>query len=73
LKTIAPIAEQGLAAVCVVMVVTSIFTKQATDEQIDGFTFGSIDKDRLREVVQGLDIWDYAHTADILGITVLIY
>lgn len=59
--------------VCAVMIITSIFTKQATDEQIDGLTFGSLGKARIREVVATMDIWDYVHTAGILGITVFIY
>ncbi|MDP5040892.1 MAG: Na+/glucose cotransporter, partial [Paraglaciecola sp.] len=59
--------------VCAVMIITSIFTKQATDEQIDGLTFGCLGKARLKEVAESMDIWDYVHTAGILGITVLIY
>ena len=59
--------------VSLIMIVTSIFTKQADDEQIKGLTFGSLGKDTMREVVDNLDKWDYIHTAGILGISAFIY
>ncbi|WP_259399668.1 hypothetical protein [Pseudoalteromonas sp. SG43-6] len=56
-----------------IMIVVSIFTKQASEEQLKGLTFSSLDKATLKEVADGLDKWDYIHTAGIIGITAFIY
>lgn len=60
-------------ACVVVIVVTSLFTKPASSEQLDGLTFQSMGKERWAEVAAGLDKWDYIHTAGIIGITIFIY
>ncbi|MCH1920705.1 sodium:solute symporter [Shewanella sp. A3A] len=59
--------------VCAVIVVVSMFTKAATEEQIQGLTFGTLGKGTMKEVINGLDKWDYIHTVGILGITAFIY
>ncbi|MBD1389043.1 sodium/solute symporter [Neiella sp. HB171785] len=59
--------------VVALMIVVSIFTKPASNEQIHGLTFSSIDKQTIQEVKAGIDKWDYIHTAGIIGITAFIY
>ena len=59
--------------VVAIMIVVSIFTKQADEEQLKGLTFSSLDKATMKEVAAGLDKWDYIHTAGIIGITAFIY
>ncbi|QJR81267.1 sodium/solute symporter [Alteromonas pelagimontana] len=59
--------------VVAIIIVTSMFTEKASEEKIQGLTFSSLGKDTMKEVVAGLDKWDYIHTAGILGITAFIY
>lgn len=59
--------------VVAIMVVVSLFTKAPSREKLEGLTFSTLSKGTMREVIQGLDKWDYIHTFGILGITALIY
>ena len=59
--------------VTVIMIVVSMFTKAASEEKLQGLTFRTLGKGTMREVVDGLDKWDYIHTVGILGITAFIY
>lgn len=56
-----------------VIVVTSLFTRQADEEKIAGLTYGSIGKTQRAEIRAGIDKWDIIHTAIILGITAMVY
>jgi len=63
-----------LFVVIVVLVVgLSFVTKQASDEQVAGLTYGSISKEQRKEIRDGIDKWDIIHTVIILGITAAIY
>ena len=59
--------------VCLIVIGLSFVTKAPTQANVQGLTFSTLGKDTLREVIQGLDKWDYIHTSVILGITALIY
>ena len=59
--------------VTVIMIVVSMFTKRASEEKLKGLTFRTLGKGTMREVIDGLDKWDYIHTVGILGITAFIY
>jgi len=60
--------------VIVVLVVgLSFVTKQASDQQVAGLTYGSISKEQRKEIRDGIDKWDIIHTVIILGITAAIY
>lgn len=59
--------------VTVIMIVVSMFTERASEEKLKGLTFRTIGKGTMREVIDGLDKWDYIHTVGILGITAFIY
>lgn len=59
--------------VTVIMIVVSMFTKAASEEKLQGLTFRTLGKGTMREVVDGLDKWDYIHTVGILAITAFIY
>ncbi len=63
-----------LFIVIVLLVIgVSFFTRQASDEQIAGLTYGSISKEQRAEIREGIDKWDIIHTIIILGITAFIY
>ena len=51
----------------------SFVTKAPSDANVRGLTFSTLSKDTLQQVRQGLDKWDYLHTAIILVITAAIY
>jgi solute:Na+ symporter, SSS family len=59
--------------ICALVIGVSIFTKPASDEQIQGLTYGSISAAQRAEIRAGIDKWDIIHTVIILGITALIY
>ena len=59
--------------VTVIMIVVSMFTERASEEKLKGLTFRTLWKGTMREVIDGLDKWDYIHTVGILGITAFIY
>ena len=59
--------------VTIIMIVVSMFTKAASEEKLQGLTFRTLGKGTMKEVVDGLDKWDYIHTVGILGITAFIY
>ncbi|MEC9261014.1 MAG: sodium:solute symporter [Pseudomonadota bacterium] len=59
--------------VTVIMIVVSMFTKAASEEKLQGLTFRTLGKGTMKEVIDGLDKWDYIHTVGILGITAFIY
>lgn len=59
--------------VTIIMIVVSMFTKAASEEKLQGLTFRTLGKGTMKEVVEGLDKWDYIHTVGILGITAFIY
>lgn len=59
--------------IAVIVIVTSLFTKPASEEQIAGLTYGSISAAQRAEIRAGIDKWDIIHTVIILSITVAIY
>ena len=59
--------------VTVIMIVVSMFTERASEDKLKGLTFRTLGKGTMREVIDGLDKWDYIHTVGILGITAFIY
>ena len=59
--------------VTMIMIVVSMFTERASEEKLKGLTFRTLGKGTMREVIDGLDKWDYIHTVGILGITAFIY
>lgn len=59
--------------VTVLMIAVSMFTQRASDEKLQGLTFRTLGKGTMKEVIDGLDKWDYIHTVGILGITAFIY
>lgn len=59
--------------VTIIMIVVSMFTERASEEKLKGLTFRTLGKGTMREVIDGLDKWDYIHTVGILGITAFIY
>lgn len=59
--------------IVVLVIVTSLFTKRASDEQLAGLTYGSISAAQKAEIRAGIDKWDIIHTVIILGITAAIY
>lgn len=60
-------------AVVIIMLLTSLVSKPSSEDNIRGLTFQTLGKDTWQQVVQGLDKWDYLHTASILFITAVIY
>jgi len=56
-----------------VVVIVSIFTKPAPDEQIQGLTFGSTTPEQKAASRASWNYWDVIHTSIILGITILFY
>ncbi len=60
-------------AVVIIMLLTSLVSKPSSEDNTRGLTFQTLDKDTWQQVVQGLDKWDYLHTASILLITAVIY
>ncbi|WP_341938520.1 sodium:solute symporter [Marinimicrobium sp. C2-29] len=61
------------AIVTLLVIAVSFFTKQASDEQVLGLTYGTISKEQRAEIRAGIDKWDIIHTVIILGITAAIY
>lgn len=59
--------------IAAIVIITSFFTKQASEEQIAGLTYGSINKEQRAEIRAGIDKWDIIHTSIIIGITVAVY
>lgn len=59
--------------VCLIVIGLSFVTKAPTQANVQGLTFSTLGKDTMREVIKGLDKWDYIHTSIILGITAFIY
>ncbi len=59
--------------VSLLVIGVSFFTKQASDEQVVGLTYGTISKEQRAEIRAGIDKWDIIHTVIILGITAAIY
>ncbi|MBD3586908.1 sodium/solute symporter [Salinimonas sp. HHU 13199] len=59
--------------VVIIMIGTSMVTKAHSRERLDGLTFSTLSNNTFKEVVAGLDKWDYIHTVGILGITAFIY
>lgn len=59
--------------VTLLVIGVSFFTKQASDEQVAGLTYGSISKEQRKEIREGIDKWDIIHTLIIFGITAFIY
>ncbi|WP_439510170.1 sodium:solute symporter [Marinimicrobium koreense] len=60
-------------AIVLLVIGVSFFTRQASDEQVAGLTYGSISKEQRAEIKAGIDKWDIIHTVIILGITAFIY
>lgn len=56
-----------------IIIITSVFTKPASREQLAGLTFSTLDKSTYKEVINNIDKWDYIHTVGIIGITAFIY
>ncbi len=56
-----------------VMVIVSMFTKQATAEQIAGLTFGSVTPEQKAVTRASWNSWDVIHSIIIIGITVAFY
>jgi SSS family solute:Na+ symporter len=56
-----------------VMIVVSMFTKQASVEQIQGLTFGSLSTDQKAITRASWNRWDVMHTVIIILITVAFY
>lgn len=61
-----------ILVICI-MIITSLFTKPASKEQLAGLTFSTLGKGTYKEVINGIDRWDFIHTAGILAITAFIY
>ncbi|EIK42878.1 sodium/glucose cotransporter 5 [Cellvibrio sp. BR] len=59
--------------ICVLVIGVSLFTKVASDEQLQGLTYGSISAAQRAEIRAGIDKWDVIHTLIIVGITAAIY
>jgi SSS family solute:Na+ symporter len=59
--------------ICVLVIGVSLFTKVASDEQLQGLTYGSISAAQRAEIRAGIDKWDVIHTLKIVGITAAIY
>lgn len=59
--------------VTLIMIAVSMFTQRASEEKLQGLTFRTLGKGTMKEVIDGLDKWDYIHTVGILGITAFIY
>ena len=56
-----------------IVILTSMFTPRASDEQLAGLTYSSISAAQRAEIRAGIDKWDIIHTLIILGITAAIY
>jgi solute:Na+ symporter, SSS family len=59
--------------ICALVILVSLVTKPASDEQIQGLTYGSISAAQRAEIRAGIDKWDVIHTLVIVGITAAIY
>lgn len=56
-----------------VMIVVSMFTKRASEAQLQGLTFGSITPEQKKLTRGSWDKWDIIHTSIILLITIAFY
>ncbi len=56
-----------------VMIVVSMFTKQASAEQIQGLTFGSVNAEQKALTRASWNKWDVMHTAIIIAFTIAFY
>lgn len=56
-----------------VMIAVSLFTKRASEAQLQGLTFGSVNSEQKSLTRSSWDKWDVIHTAIILAITVAFY
>ncbi len=64
----------GMLLFCMaVIVVVSMFTQSATDEQIQGLTMGSVSPEQKAITRASWNGWDVFHSAVIIGITVAFY
>ncbi|MDO3387232.1 sodium:solute symporter [Gilvimarinus sp. SDUM040013] len=57
----------------VIVLVVSMFTKQASEEQLAGITYSSISPEQRAEIRAGISKWDVIHSVIIVGIIVGIY
>ena len=60
-------------AIVAIVILTSMFTTRASDEQLAGLTYSSISAEQRADIRAGIDKWDIIHTVIILGITAAIY
>ncbi|HEX5047212.1 MAG TPA: Na+/glucose cotransporter, partial [Gammaproteobacteria bacterium] len=58
---------------CVVIFVVSAFTRKASDEQLQGLTYGTITREQKADVQSGASKWDYIHSGIVVAIVVSIY
>jgi SSS family solute:Na+ symporter len=58
---------------CLVIVVVSMFTAKAPEEQIAGLTYSSVTKEQSAEDRESYGFWEIFHTVVIVGIIVSIY
>ena len=64
----------GMFFTCIaIVIIVSMYTKQASAEQIQGLTFGSTTPEQKAATRASWDKWDVIHTSIILGITALFY
>ncbi|MDR3218738.1 MAG: sodium:solute symporter [Dysgonamonadaceae bacterium] len=64
----------GMFLFCIVVIIlVSLFTPSAPEEQIKGLTFGSVSPDQKAATRASWDKWDVIHTVVILSFTVLFY
>jgi len=59
--------------IAALVIVVSMFTRPAPEEQLKGLTYASISSSQRAEIRASIDRWDVIHTVVIIGITAFIY
>ncbi len=59
--------------IAALVIIASMFTRPASDAQLQGLTYGSISREQRAEIRASIDRWDVIHTVVIVGITAFIY
>ena len=58
---------------CVLIFVVSAFTPKATEEHLEGLTYGTISETQKAELHAGITLWDVIGSAGVLAIVAGIY
>jgi SSS family solute:Na+ symporter len=61
------------AFTCLLILAVSAFTPKATDEHLEGLTYGTISARQKAELHAGVTTWDVVGSAGVIAIVAAIY